>query len=158
MSALLEVDRSSSGFQMQSFRSAEGEWVPMEDGVAGKVWRPRKTREDAVHKCIEWTGLLCIPAMRVVDLATGEVVWQDRWDRADDEEAALERIVPDWAERIYDQVRAEFRAGAAREAELLGGGVTTDIGAAVDDTIRGLSSAPAPAVAGALFEMGDFDV
>ena len=158
MSALLEVARSSAGFQMQSYRSVAGVWEPMEDGAGRKVWLPRKTREEAVHKCLEWTGLLCIPAMRVVDLATGDVIWQDRWEK-DDDDRGLERIVPDWAEPIYDQVRAEYRAEREREAELVSGGVTTDLGAAVDEVIRDLRKRGRSGWEGStvLFEMGDFD-
>lgn len=156
MSALLEADGSRAGFQMQSYRSAKGEWVPMEDGAARRTWLVRKTREDAVHKCIEWTGLICIPAMRVIDLATGDVVWQDRW--SDGGDGHLEAIVPDWAVPIYDQVRAEFRAEAERERELLASGVTTDLGAAVDETIRDLRKPVRVPDDGALFTMGDFDV
>lgn len=152
---LLEAEGVAAGFQMQSFRSAEGRWVPMEDGAARRVWLPRKAAEDAIHKCLEWTGLICIPAMRVVDLASGDVVWQDRW--SDGGDGHLDVIVPDWAAPIYDQVRAEFRAEAERERELIAGGVTTELGAAVDEAIRGLRESVRMPDDGALFTMGDFD-
>lgn len=148
---------------MQSHHDGEG-WTPMEAGVAPKVWRPRPTAADAVHKCLEWTGLVCIPAMRVVDLSSGVVLWQDRWDQA---EPDLERVLPDWAVPIYAQVKAEQRAQMDRERELVVGGVTTDLGAAADETIAAMLGAvgvaapavvPAPVDDGALFTMGEFDV
>lgn len=68
-------------FQMQSWEHAkdervEGRWEPMENGKAKKPWRPRKTAEEAIAKCMQWTGLLYLPAMQVVDLDTGRVVWR----------------------------------------------------------------------------------
>lgn len=48
----------------------------MEDGAAGHVWRPRRADVDAIGKCLAWTGFLLIPAMQVVDLDTGRVVWR----------------------------------------------------------------------------------
>ena len=89
-------------YSMQSYHA--GVWTPMEDGPAKAVWKPRAKAHEAVRKCIEWTGGVCIPAMRVVDLSDGSVVWQDRWEGADHE---LARIIPDWAPSIYRQVQAE---------------------------------------------------
>lgn len=63
-----------------------------------------------MHKCIEWTGALLIPAMRVIDLDTGIVLWQDT-ERFPD---AGKRIVPDWTAVLYKQVRDENK----RRAEL----------------------------------------
>jgi hypothetical protein len=63
-------------FQMQAWVSAECGWRAMEDGKAGHVWRPRATAVDAAAKCLAWTGFLGIPAMQVVNLATGDVVWR----------------------------------------------------------------------------------
>ena len=51
-------------------------WEPMENGAAASVWVPRSTPQEAAVKCLMWTGLTKIPAMRVVDLASGDVVWQ----------------------------------------------------------------------------------
>lgn len=70
-------DPVTARFRMQAFSSTPGIWANMEDGAAGKVWRPRQTAEDAIRKCVEWTGRIGIPAMQVVDLETGEVVWRD---------------------------------------------------------------------------------
>lgn len=92
-------------FQMQSWSSSRSEWSAMEDGPAKSVWLPRRTREEAVHKCIEWTGGILIPAMRVIDLDTGAVLWQDTSQYSD----AGEAIVPEWTAVLYEQVRAENR-------------------------------------------------
>lgn len=94
---------SPSGFQMQSHH--KGVWTPMENGAAPKHWAPTKTAYEAVRHCIAWTGGVSIPAMRVIDLSTGEVVWQDRW--ADGKDGALDRIVPSWAESVYREVADE---------------------------------------------------
>lgn len=82
----------------------DGKWTPMESGFAPRVWTPRPNAEAAVYKCLMWTGLTCIPAMRVVDLATGEIVWQDSYSLKH-----AKRVIPAWAEPIYEQVRAELR-------------------------------------------------
>lgn len=90
---------------MQSWSSTRAEWSPMEDGPGKSVWKPRRTREEAVHKCIEWTGVVIIPAMRVIDLDTGLVIWQDTTRYPD----AGEVLIPDWSLVLYEQVRAENR-------------------------------------------------
>lgn len=101
-------DLDPTQFQMQQWRSTAEGWEPMEEGVAPKVWQPRSTAEEAVHKCLEWTGTICIPAMRVVDLSSGDVVWQDtsRYPKAG------ESVMPSWAPAMYDRVRAEQRAAS----------------------------------------------
>lgn len=99
-------DLEPVAFQMQSHHA--GQWTPMEEGTAPKVWQPRPSAEEAVHKCLEWTGTLCIPAMRVVDPSSGEIVWQDTTRYPD----AGEIVMPSWAPAIYDRVRAEQRAGS----------------------------------------------
>jgi hypothetical protein len=73
--ASLGVATDTRRFQMQSHRKS-GVWEAMEDGAAPHVWRPRPTAVDAVSKCLSWTGFVGIPAMQVVDLATGVVVWR----------------------------------------------------------------------------------
>ncbi len=77
---------------MQSFRSADGSWEPMENGPAKSAWKPRKTAFEAAVKCLAWTGLVCIPAMQVVDLTTGEVVWRD----SSQYPQSGASILPDW--------------------------------------------------------------
>lgn len=107
---------SPHGFQMQSYHSQRGVWEPMEDGAAPKHWAPTKTAYEAVKHCLAWTGLICIPAMRVIDLATGEVIWQDRYHAGhieDDEDSVLDRIIPPWAESIYREVKAEQQESQA---------------------------------------------
>jgi hypothetical protein len=74
--AALDVATNTRRFQMQSHRSTSGVWEAMENGAAAHVWRPRPTAVDAVSKCLSWTGFVGIPAMQVVDLATGVVVWR----------------------------------------------------------------------------------
>jgi hypothetical protein len=82
------------------------EWQPMQDGAAGHVWRPRETREEAVAKCLHWTGMVCIPPMRVTDAETGAVLWQrayppSQWRTGPD-------LVPSWAVEVEAQVEAEI--------------------------------------------------
>lgn len=161
MSGLFEA----GSFQMQSWSSREGRWEPMEDGAASKVWRPVPSVEAAVRHCMEWTGGdPCIPAMRVVDLRDGSVAWQDSSYYPD----AGESIAPDWSWAILAEVKAEQRAQTERERdELVVGGVTTDLGAAADETIAAMLGAvgakapaaavPAPVADGALFTMEEFD-
>lgn len=108
--ALFELD-GLSGFQMQSWSSRDVTWTPMEGGVAPKVWAPKTHARDAVRKCVEWTGVVLIPAMRVVDLSTGEVVWADTSQYPE----AGESVTPVWAPSVYDEVRAEFRRQHAAE-------------------------------------------
>ena len=52
-------------------------WEPMENGAGGSHWKPKKTLHAAARHCAEWTGFIGIPAMQVIDLHTGEVVWRD---------------------------------------------------------------------------------
>ena len=36
----------------------------------------RQPAAEGIGKCLAWTGFHCIPAMQVVDLASGLVVWR----------------------------------------------------------------------------------
>lgn len=72
----LDIGVTAKRFQMQSFRSCTGEWIPIDTGAAGHMWRPRATAVDAAAKCLTWTGLVGLPAMQVIDMETGEVVWR----------------------------------------------------------------------------------
>lgn len=92
-------------FRMQSWSSSRAEWSSMDEGSAKSVWKPRRTREEAVHKCIEWTGAVMIPAMRVLDMDADAVIWQDTSQYPD----AGDLLVPDWTGVLYEQVRAEGR-------------------------------------------------
>lgn len=76
------MSRVAGCWQMQAWDSRERLWRPMEEGAAGHVWKPRATLLDAVRRCLEWTGGLCIPAMQVVDVETGLVWWRDYWTDA----------------------------------------------------------------------------
>jgi hypothetical protein len=83
---------------MQSWSSRDLAWMPM--GGRGP-WRNRDSPVDAAAKCLSWTGLIGIPAMQVVDVQAGAVVWRisDRYPEAgptvvlplDDEILAWER-------------------------------------------------------------------
>lgn len=116
----LGVEVTARQFQMQSFASSTGEWIPMENGAASHVWRPRATAVDAVAKCLAWTGFLGIPAMQVINLQTNEVVWRcsDRYPQAGesiplpaaDERLAREQATTDIAEPTpYRPADAESR-------------------------------------------------
>lgn len=72
----LDIEATAKRFQMQSFRSSTGEWTPMDNGAASHVWRPRATAVDAAAKCLAWTGFIGMPAMQVIDMQTGDVVWR----------------------------------------------------------------------------------
>jgi hypothetical protein len=99
--ALFDFDDAGSTFQMQAWSSTEQQWVPMEKGSAPAIWRPRALAVDAVIKCMEWTGLVFIPAMQVVDTADGSIVWRESRKYPD----AGAPIVPAWAKPLYEQVR-----------------------------------------------------
>lgn len=90
-------------------------WVPMEEGAAAAAWRPRPTAQDAVHKCLRWTGLVCIPSMQVVDLDTGHVAWRGIGPYEDGDAGPV--VTPPWFGRIEEQVRAEQRADCQRDED-----------------------------------------
>lgn len=104
----LDIGVAVKQFQMQSFRSSTGEWIAMDNGTGGHVWRPRATAVDAAAKCLAWTGFIGIPAMQVIDLQTGEVVWRlsDRYPQAGEPiplPAAEERLARQRARTILDE-------------------------------------------------------
>lgn len=104
-------------YSMQSYSSileagkptGRSHWTPMEDGPAKSVWKRRKSAQEAVLKCAEWTGLVFIPAMRVVDVQTGSTIWQDRNTTHHHD---LDRILPDWTDQVYAAVRRSMAADA----------------------------------------------
>lgn len=107
-----------SRFQMQSWSKDENDdrgWTPMENGAAAKVWRPRDTAEEAATKCLRWTGLVEIPAMQVVDLETGDVVW--RGNSSGYYAEAGEPIRLPGERRMRKTIRDDFRAEAEAERE-----------------------------------------
>lgn len=103
----LDVVTVSQRFQMQWHDRKGGHWVLMEDGAAPAVWRPRPTAVDAAAKCLTWTGGIGIPAMQVVDMETGDVVWRivSEYDPDAGEPISLppaaEQRVHELAEAIY---------------------------------------------------------
>lgn len=88
---------------MESHSSTPAEWSVMKDGP----WRPRPTVVEAVAKCLAWTGLLGIPAMRVRDQETGTVVWA--WGDGIYEDAA-----GPWVELPVEEWRLAKQAARAR--------------------------------------------
>lgn len=95
------------------YPAATRSWVPMEDGAAKARWKPKKSPLDAVYQCMRWTGLTGIPAMQVVDLDTGEVLWRDSSGYPNDAEPP---VTPEWAVKLAAQVRREQEVEAATEA------------------------------------------
>ena len=90
-------------------------WVPMENGVAPVRWRPVHEPREAVEHAAAWSGAVNgfgIPAMQVVELGTGRVIWRS----SEQYEDAGEPIAPPWQEEVYAKVRAEWAQRAAREA------------------------------------------
>ena len=92
----------------QGKRYAEPGWTRMDrEGDRTATWRPRGSARDAAAKCLAWTGGIGIPTMRVVDLATGEVVWQ--WGADDDVHAgAGAPILPPWDAQAREDARAQL--------------------------------------------------
>ena len=107
---MLDFDVEPVGpFICDSWQSGFGDWYAHNGGP----WKPKAKLVDAVIHCIEWTGGFeggGIPAMRVRDMATGEVVWQES-----------ERYPEATGERIRianeDELRAMLRVKAGERAE-----------------------------------------
>lgn len=62
-------------YEIQAWSGRDLAWTPMSRGPGGP-WRNRDSPVEAAAKCLAWTGLAGIPAMRVVDSETGDVVWR----------------------------------------------------------------------------------
>jgi hypothetical protein len=80
-----------------------GEWRRMDDPAnrGPKAWAPRALADEAAWKCLVWTGRVGVPAMRVVDLETDEVVWC--WGAASLFEAgAGPWVLPGWHARMWE--------------------------------------------------------
>lgn len=108
-------EESKAGKHPEAWR-----WQPMDEGVAPKVWAPRATAREAAKKCWAWT--LGIPAMQVVDLHTGTVVWRscelEHRLQHEDPDPAWDPgppITPEWDAEMREEVRAEYAAEAAEE-------------------------------------------
>lgn len=108
------------------YPDSEWTWRPMEQGAAPAHWRPKTVESDAVRRCLRWAGGLFglgIPAMRVVDLSTGEVVWAHTGERrgllgdpayADPGPSLTpawltDRVLEDWREQVRREHEAEDR-------------------------------------------------
>jgi hypothetical protein len=116
-----DIDKIVDGVHQDGcpYPMSPSRWEPMEYGAAKAAWRPRKTHQEAVYKCLTWTGLVGIPAMQVVDMETGEVLWRDSAHYP----AAGPPIEPEWATKLRSQVKREQQKQAeAERAELTSAG------------------------------------
>lgn len=89
------------------YPTATWSWEPMENGAASSHWRPKKDLHAAVRHAAGWSGAVYgmgIPAMQVVDLATGAVLWRCAVAYPD----AGESIEPDWVRPLYADARREL--------------------------------------------------
>jgi hypothetical protein len=104
-------------FRMESFSSGNGVWHSHDLQPGKEAWKPRPTLEDAIVKCITWTGALMIPGMRVIDLSTDAVVWQST-ERYPEAGPCIPH--PDEA-ALFERARAELAADRDHVSETLGG-------------------------------------
>jgi len=91
------------------YPAATRSWVPMENGAAPARWRPVSDPRAAVARAAAWSGAvygLGIPAMQVVELGAGRVIWRS----SERYPAAGEPVAPPWQNAVY----AEIRRGHAR--------------------------------------------
>lgn len=91
-------------FQMLAYSSTPAEWNPMEK-AGGAKWKPKQTLIEAARQCLEWTGCIGIPAMQVIDLTTGDVVWRD----SDQYPECGEPIRHEWDPALRAAVRQAYR-------------------------------------------------
>lgn len=106
--AMLSHTEQGSGNPEVGFAERD-EWKRMDahrSPEVNRVWQPRQSREAAVSKCLHWTGMVCIPPMRVVDLETGAVLWQRAWPPS--QYRTGPDLVPGWAATVEAQVAAEL--------------------------------------------------
>lgn len=97
-------------YEMQSWSSSAGAWSTMDrDNIA--QWKPKANALDAAVRCLVWTGLIGIPAMQVVDVETGLIVWRDSSMYPD----AGPSVVPEWDAMVRAEARAELNAPARTE-------------------------------------------
>ncbi|WGX98757.1 hypothetical protein [Nocardioides sp. L-11A] len=93
-------------------------WEPMENGAAKARWKPKKDARAAVKQAARWAGAVWgvgIPAMQVVELPSGLVIWRDSARCP----AAGEPVAPSWQDEAYAEARVDQRAedGAPTTAE-----------------------------------------
>ncbi len=89
-------------------------WSPMENGAARSRWMPKPDARAAVHQAARWAGAihgLGIPAMQVVELPTGRVIWRDSHQYP----AAGAPIAPEWQTEVYAGARAAYDADCRAE-------------------------------------------
>jgi hypothetical protein len=111
---MLDFEVESIGpFRMQSWSSRDQVWHSHDLQPGKEVWKPRPTLEDAAVKCLTWTGLIGIPAMQVIDMSTGEVVWR----YSDEYPDAGESIPLPNEEAVRERVRADLRADRDQPAQ-----------------------------------------
>lgn len=104
----LQADRASHEPRC-AYPNATHSWVPMEDGAAAARWKPKSSAVEAVKLAAAWSGAvygISIPAMQVLDLTTGDVIWRASALQPD----AGDSIAPYWQPRLYAQVRDELAA------------------------------------------------
>jgi hypothetical protein len=81
----------------------------MENGAAAAHWRPKRDPRAAVSQAAMWTGAIHgvgIPAMQVVEVPTGRVIWRDSHQYP----AAGDPVAPEWQHEVYLAARAEYAA------------------------------------------------
>ncbi|MFI5736209.1 hypothetical protein ACIA49_39205 [Kribbella sp. NPDC051587] len=89
-------------------------WSPMENGAARSHWMPKPTARAAVRQAAMWAGAvygLGIPAMQVVELPSGRVVWRDSHQYP----AAGAPVAPEWQADVYAAARAAYDADCRAE-------------------------------------------
>jgi hypothetical protein len=81
----------------------------MEDGAARTRWMPKRDARAAVDQAASWAGAiygLGIPAMQVVEMPSGRVIWRDSHQYP----AAGAPVVPVWQDEVYATARAACTA------------------------------------------------
>ncbi|AIY17757.1 hypothetical protein GUY44_06995 [Pimelobacter simplex] len=90
-------------------------WEPMENGAAKARWKPKRDARAAVMQAARWAGAvvgLGIPAMQVVELPSGRVIWRDSARYP----AAGAPVAPPWQAEAYDAARVEQRVEDGEDA------------------------------------------
>lgn len=82
-------------------------WVPMENGAGSARWKPKTDARAAVQQAATWAGGcggVGIPAMQVVEIPSGRVIWRDSHRYP----AAGAPIAPEWQAEVYAAANAEY--------------------------------------------------
>lgn len=91
------------------YPAATHSWEPMENGAAAAHWKPKLTARAAVEHASTWAGGaggVGIPAMQVVELPSGRVIWRDSHRYP----AAGDPVAPAWQAEVYAAAKAESDA------------------------------------------------